>query len=106
MLGNLAAAVATNVIGNQITASYNNMATTSPYAKDVANNVYHAAIVYSLMVGYTLIGKKLLKIKTADLEKLDVVDGVKVIATITLALGTQDLLVKKGLIPANIIAAV
>ena len=41
--------------------------------------------------------------KVADLGRLDVEDGAKIIGTIALALWTQDMLVKQGIIPANII---
>jgi len=76
---------------------------TSPYAKDLGNLIYHAAVVGGLSVGYSMVTKKVLKMKPADMGRLDVEDGAKVIGTVALALWTQDMLVKQGFIPANII---
>jgi len=41
--------------------------------------------------------------KPADLGRLDVEDSVKIVATVALALWTWDVLVRQGIIPANII---
>ena len=79
------------------------MATPSPYAKDIGNLLYHSAIVGGLSVGYSMVGKKLLKMKPADLGRLDVEDSAKLVGTVALAIWTQDMLVKQGVIPANII---
>jgi len=41
--------------------------------------------------------------KPADLGRLDLEDGTKLVGTVALALWTQDMLVKQGIIPASII---
>lgn len=41
--------------------------------------------------------------KPADLGQLDVEDSAKIFGTVALALWTQDMLVRQGIIPANII---
>ena len=79
------------------------MATPSPYAKDFGNLLYRSAVVGGLSVGYSMVGKKLLKMSPADLGRLDVEDSGKLVGTVALALWTQDMLVKQGIIPAKII---
>jgi len=79
------------------------MTSPSPYAKDIGNLLYHSVIVGGLSVGYSMIGKRILKMKPADLGRLDVEDSAKIVGTVALALWTQDVLVKQGIIPANII---
>ena len=43
------------------------MTAPTPYAKDLGNLLYHSAIVGRLSVGYSIIGKRVLKIKPVDL---------------------------------------
>jgi len=78
------------------------MATPPPYAKDLENLLHHSAVVGGLSVGYSKVGKKLLKMKPADLGRLDIEDSAKLVGTVALALWTQDMPVKQGIIPANI----
>lgn len=72
------------------------MTTPSPYVKDYGNLLYHAAVVGGLTVGYNMILKKVLKMKPADLGKLDFEDSVKIVGTVALAMWTKDMLVKQG----------
>jgi len=75
----------------------------TPYAKDLENMLYHSAVVGRLSVGYSMVGKKLLRMKPADLGRLDIEESTKLVGTVALALWTQDMLVKQRIIPANII---
>ena len=75
----------------------------TPTTKDLGNLLYHSAVVGGLSVGYSMVGKKLMKMKPADLGRLDVEDSAKLVGTVSLALWSQDMLVKQGIIPANII---
>ena len=67
------------------------------------NLLYHSAVVGGLSVGYSMVDKKLLKMKPADLGRLDIEDSTKLVGTVALAFWKQDMLVKQGIIPANII---
>ena len=80
------------------------MTTPSPYAKDLGNLIYHASVVGGLSVGYSMLAKRIVKMKPADLGRLDVEDDIKLVGTIALSLWTQDMLIKQGIIPANIIS--
>ena len=75
----------------------------TPYAKDLGNLLYHSAVVGGLSVGYSMVGKKLLKMKPADLGRLHIEDSAKLVGTVALAFWTQDMLVKRRIILANII---
>lgn len=68
----------------------------------MVNMIYHAAIISGLSVGYSMISKRLLKMKVADLDKLNVEDSVKLVAVISASIATKDFLVKQGIIPENI----
>ena len=70
--------------------------------KNIMNTIYHAAVISGLSVGYSMIGKKLMKMKVADLDKLNVEDSVKLVAVISASIATKDFLVKQGIIPENI----
>ncbi len=71
--------------------------------KNIANTLYQGAVLSLLTVGYTMLSKKLLKIKPADLGKLDVEDTVKITATVGGALATQTWLVSQGILPQNVV---
>ena len=76
---------------------------TTPTPKDIGNLVYHSAVIGGLAVAYSMISKKIMHTKAADLGRLDFEDSAKLIGTIALSLWTQDMLVKQGIIPASII---
>lgn len=69
--------------------------------KNIMNTVYHAAVISGLSVGYSMISKRLMKMKVADLDKLNVEDSVKLVAVISASIATKDFLVKQGIIPEN-----
>ena len=71
--------------------------------KTIANNLYHGAVLSLLTVGYTMLGKKLLKIKPANLDKLDIEDTMKISVTVGGAIAMQSFLVSQGILPPNII---
>ena len=77
------------------------MATTQ--GKDIANTLYHGAVVGGLTVGYNMLAKRILKTKPADLGRLDIEDGVKVTASVAAALATRDLLIQQGILPADLL---
>jgi len=88
---------------NAINVRRATMTTPTPYAKYLGNLLYHSAAVGGLSVGYSMVGKKLLNMKPADLGPLDIEDSIKLVGTVAFAFWTQDMLVKQRIIPANII---
>ena len=72
------------------------------YTKDLKESVYHGAVVSALTVGYTILGKMLIKMSSPSLGKFDVEDGVKLVAIVALSDFTKDYLIKQKIIPNNI----
>ena len=63
--------------------------------KDLNESVYHSAVVSALAIGYTMLGKTLIKMSHPSLGKFDVEDGVKLVAIIAISDFTKDYLIKQ-----------
>ena len=72
------------------------------YTKDIKEGVYHGAIISGLAIGYTMIGKTLIKMSPPSLSKFDIEDSVKLVAIVALSDFTKDYLIKQKIIPNNI----
>ena len=72
------------------------------YMKDIKENVYHDAVVSALAVGYTVLGKTLVKMSPPSLSKFDIEDGMKLVGIIALSDFTKDYLIKQKIIPNHI----
>ena len=73
------------------------------YTKDVKESVYHGAVVSILAIGYTMLGKTLIKMSRPSLSKLNVEDGVKLVAIVAMSDFTKGYLIKQKIIPNNIL---
>jgi hypothetical protein len=71
--------------------------------KDIANTIYHSAVTTTLVVGYALIGRKLVKLDVGDPAKPDLTEALKLTIVVTLATATKDWLVKNKIIPDEIV---
>ena len=67
--------------------------------KDLKESVYHSAVVSILTVGYTMLGKTLVKMSPHSLGKFDIEDGVKLVAIVAMSDFTKDYLIKQKIIP-------
>ena len=72
------------------------------YAKDLKESVYHGAVISALAVGYTMLGKTLVKMNPPSLSKFDVEDGIKLVAIVAMFDFTNDYPVKQKIVPNNI----
>ena len=72
------------------------------YTKDIKESVYHSAVVSALAVGYTMLGKALIKMSPPSLSKFDIEDGVKLVAIIAMSDFMKDYLIKQKIISDNI----
>ena len=72
------------------------------YMKDTEESVYHGAIISVLAVGYTMLGKTLIKMSPPSLSKFDIEDSVKLVAIIAMSDFMKDYLIKQKIIPNNI----
>ena len=72
------------------------------YTKDIKESVYHEVVVSVLAVGYTMLGKTLIKMSPLSLSEFDIEDGVKLVGIVALSNFTKDYLIKQKIIPNNI----
>ena len=72
------------------------------YIKDLRESVYHGAVNSALAVGYTMVGKTLIKMIPPSLETLAVEYGIKLVAIIAISNFTKDYLIKHKIILYNI----
>ena len=75
----------------------------SPYpVKDIANTntAYHSAVITSLAIGYSMLGKKLIRLDVGDPARPEF---IKLSVVVTLSMFTKDWLVKQKLIPDDIL---
>ena len=71
------------------------------YTKDIKESVYHGAVISALAVGYTMLGKVLIKMSPPSLSKFDIEDSVKLVGIIALSCFTKYYLIKQKIIPNN-----
>ena len=72
------------------------------YTKDIKESIYHRAVISAIAVGYTMLGKTLIKMSPPSLSKFDIEDGVKLVGIIALSNFTKDYLIKQKIIPNDI----
>ena len=72
------------------------------YTKDLKESVYHGAVISVLALGYTMLGKALIKMSPPSLGKFDIEDCVKLVAIVAISDFTKDYLIKQKIIPNNI----
>ena len=72
------------------------------HTKDITESAYHGAVVSRLAIGYTMLGKTLIKMSPPSLSKFDIEDGVKLVGIMALSDFTKDYLIKQRIIPNNI----
>ena len=72
------------------------------YTKDIKESVYHGAVASALAIGYTVLGKTLVKVSPPSLSKFDIEGGIKLVAIVALSDFTKDYLIKQKIIPNNI----
>ena len=65
------------------------------YTKDIKESVYHRSVVSILAIGYTMLGKTLIKMSPPSLSKFDIEDGVNLVGIIALPDFTKDYLIKQ-----------
>ena len=72
------------------------------YTKDVKESVFHGSVISVLAIGYTMLGKTLIKMRPPSLSKFDIEDSIKLDGIIALSDFTKDYLIQQKIIPNNI----
>jgi phosphoribosylaminoimidazole (AIR) synthetase len=78
------------------------MTTPATDGKMLANALYHSAVVSGLAMGYAKLGKMIIGGSTPKLD-LTARDVGIVVVDVALAMATKDMLVKQGILPADIL---
>ena len=67
----------------------------------LVNALYHSAVVSSLAIGYTQLGKMVIGGVPTKLDSTAPYVGM-IVVDVALAMATKDMLIKQGVIPADI----
>ena len=70
--------------------------------KSIVNYLYQAAVISLFAVGYSVLGKKILKIAPPSIQKFDLEDMGKLVAFITASEMTREYLIKQKILPEHI----
>lgn len=70
--------------------------------KHIVNIIYQSGVLSITAIGYSVIAKKLLKIKMDPMDKIDIGDFVKIAAIISLSNWTAEMLYERGILPKEI----
>ena len=70
--------------------------------KSIVNDLYQAAVISVLAVGYSMLGKKILKMTPPSIQKFDLEDMRKLVAIVAASEMTREYLVKQKILPDHI----
>ena len=70
--------------------------------KSIVNDLYQAAVISVLAVGYSMLGKKILKMTPRSIQKFDLEDTGKLVAIVAAAEMTREYLIKRKILPDHI----
>ena len=70
--------------------------------KSIVNDLYQAAVISVLAAGYSMLGKKILKVSPPSIQKFDLEDTGKLVAIIAASEMTREYLIKQKILPDHI----
>ena len=70
--------------------------------KSIVNDLYQAAVISVLAVGYSMLGKKLLKVSPPSVQKFDLDNIGKLVAIVATSEMTREYLIKQKILPDHI----
>ena len=70
--------------------------------KSIGNDLYQAAVISLLAVGYSMFGKKILKMTPSSMQKFDLEDTGKLLAIVAASEMTREHLIKQKFLPDHI----
>ena len=70
--------------------------------KSIVNDLYQAAVISVLAVGYSMLGKKILKMTPPSVQKFDLEDMGKLVAIVAASEMTREYLTKQKILPDHI----
>ena len=70
--------------------------------KSIVNNLYHASLMSAFAVGYSMLGKKILKMAPMSIQKYDLEDTGKLVVIIATSEMSKEYLIKQKILPEHI----
>ena len=70
--------------------------------KSIVNDLYQAAVIAVLAVGYSMLDKKILKMTPPSIKKFDLEDTGKLVAIIAASEMIKEYLIKQKILPDHI----
>ena len=70
--------------------------------KCIVNDPYQAAVISVLAVGYSMLGKQILKMTPPSIQKFDLEDTGNLVAIVATSEMTREYLIKKKIVPNHI----
>ena len=70
--------------------------------KSIVNDLYQAAVISVLAIGYSMLGKKILRIALPSIQHFDLEDTGKLVAIIAALEMTREYLIKQKNLPDHI----
>ena len=67
--------------------------------KSIVNDLYQASVISVLVVGYSMLGKKILKIAPPSIQHFDLEDMGKLVAIVAASEMTREYLIKQKILP-------
>ena len=70
--------------------------------KSIVNDLYQAPVILVPAVGYSMLGKKILKISPPSVQKFDLEDTGKLVAIVGASEMTREYIIKQKILPDHI----
>ena len=70
--------------------------------KSTVNDLYQVTVISVLVVGYSMLGKKILKIAPPGIQRFDLEDTGKLVAIVAASEMTREYLIKQKILPDHI----
>ena len=70
--------------------------------KSIVNHLYQVAVISVLAVGYSMLGKRILRMTPPSIQKFDLEDTGKLVAIIAASEMTREHLIKQRILPDHI----
>ena len=70
--------------------------------KSIVNDLYKAAVISVLAVGYSMLGKKIFKMTPLSIQKFDLEDTGKLVTIVVASEMTREYLIKHKILPDHI----
>ena len=70
--------------------------------KSIVNDLYQAVVISVFAVGYSMLGKKILKVAPPNIQKFDLEDTGKLVAIIAVSEMMREYLIEQKILPEHI----